>query len=194
MHKFGDQALNVIGSYSPRKVRLYANRLRELMPDQAQATGPYSWLDIGAGYGEMLSAAQEILPSGSRIAGIEPCEPKVQKAKALGIAVTATPLSKVEGTHTHLSLINVFSHLPDPVEFLRQLAGLLEVGGTLLVVTGNGGDIARDEFPGSLYLPDHLLFAGEANVKTAFERAGFEIIANKAIRILRRWIVHLSLP
>jgi SAM-dependent methyltransferase len=179
MHKFGEQALNVVGRYSRNKVRIYAERLREIIPASDLEGPDISWLDVGAGYGEMVSAVQAVTPGRTRVLGIEPCEPKVARAKALGIPVTMTPLSQVRGPFTHVSLINVFSHLPDPVEFLRELGNLLGPQGKLILVTGNGGDVSRDEFPGSLYLPDHLLFGGEENVNTALALAGYDLIACK---------------
>ena len=71
--------------------------------------------------------------------------------------------------YTHVSLINVYSHLPDPAQFLRGLHRIMESNAYLLLVTGNGGDVPRSEFPGSLYLPDHLSFAGEENIRSVLD-------------------------
>jgi hypothetical protein len=101
-------------------------------------------------------------------------------AQKRGLPVDTTSLSQVTDRFTHLSLINVFSHLPDPVEFLRQLAELLAPSGKLLLVTGNAADISRDEYPGNLYLPDHLIFGGQESVKAVLEKAGFQIVTLRA--------------
>lgn len=180
MHKFGDTALNVVGRFSKRKVALYQDRLRALVPDAEFADERLAWLDVGAGYGELVAAVRTLANRAAHVEGVEPCEPKVQKARALGMPVSARPLASLDRVYTHISLINVFSHLPDPVAFLRQLSGLLVSKGNLLIVTGNAGDIPRDEFPGSLYLPDHLIFAGEENVKTALREAGFHVAATRS--------------
>ncbi len=74
-----------------------------------------------------------------------------------------------------ISLINVYSHLPNPVAFLEQLRGKLDESGAVVLVTGNGADVERDQFPGALYLPDHLSFAGETQLREVFRRAGFAV-------------------
>jgi hypothetical protein len=43
------------------------------------------------------------------------------------------------------------------------------------LITGNGGDIHRKDLPGSLYLPDHLSFAGEENLQLILKKSGFNI-------------------
>jgi hypothetical protein len=52
------------------------------------------------------------------------------------------------------------------------------------VETGNLADLAdRQEFPGELGLPDHLVFAGEVHLRGYLERAGFEIVRVERARI-----------
>lgn len=173
LHKFGAGALNAIGSHSPRKVREYTAKLRALLPESAWGDPVLSWLDIGAGFGELVEAVRDL--GGAAVRGIEPCVPKVDRAKGLGLPVDTTPLSDLTGPYTHVSLINVYSHVPDPVAFLGDLRRVMAPRGTLVLVTGNGGDVDRREFPGSLYLPDHLSFAGEGNLRTVLDRAGYEV-------------------
>ena len=176
MHRFTSGALNAISAFSKRKVADYQAKLQQLIP-AADLNKPLRWLDIGAGFGELVKAVQQLAATGSYARGIEPCAPKVKKAQALGLPIDAAQLSELNERFTHLSLINVYSHLPDPVAFISDLKCHLEPRGSLVVVTGNGGDVPRAEFPGALYVPDHLSFAGEENVKTVLQRAGFEICA-----------------
>jgi hypothetical protein len=81
-----------------------------------------------------------------------------------------------------------------------------------VLVTGNGADIMRKDFPGSLYLPDHLSFIGEQSIKDILDQAGFELcqadmyklenndgyiigmIKNMARKTLGRAAVPLSIP
>ena len=69
-----------------------------------------------------------------------------------------------------VSLINVFSHLPDVHGFFAEIATLVRPGGELLVVTGNGADIERADYPQALSLPDHVVFGGEAHIVGVLER------------------------
>jgi ubiquinone/menaquinone biosynthesis C-methylase UbiE len=134
------------------------------------------WLDIGAGYGEFINALSKTCSPNSKILRIEPSEQKVTKAKKMGFPVKRIPLSEVSGKFTHVSLINVFSHLPDPIEFLIELKRVMAPGCILVLVTGNVGNLEREEVPGSLYLPDHLSFASEENVRTILKRTGFDLV------------------
>ena len=176
LHRFAAGTLNKIGSYSTKKVHDYTAKLKELISSEDLGPKPIRWLDIGAGFGELVQAVKGLAAPGSEVRGIEPCEPKVKKAQSKGAPVDGTPLSKVHETFTHVSLINVYSHLPNPIKFLADVKGLLEQGGHLMLVTGNGGDVSRQEYPGSLYLPDHLSFVGEESLRTVLDRAGFNIV------------------
>lgn len=49
----------------------------------------------------------------------------------------------------------------------------MKPGCRLLIVTGNGADLKREEYPGFLYLSDHLTFIGEGHIKEILNRSGF---------------------
>jgi 2-polyprenyl-3-methyl-5-hydroxy-6-metoxy-1,4-benzoquinol methylase len=140
------------------------------------AQQPISWLDVGAGYGEFVEAVKGLFPESSRVVGIEPMEPKARAAQARGLAVSTTSLNDVEGPFDVISLINVFSHLPDFNSFGQQLAAKLSPNGVMFIETGNGGDLERrDDFPDVLYLPDHLVFAGVKQMTRMLNQVGFQV-------------------
>jgi hypothetical protein len=177
MHRRATGLLNTIGRYSARRVSDFTLRISELFPHEELKSKPCRWLDLGAGYGEFVQALSNLTASGSDLLGIEPCEAKVKKSKSLGIPLTNTRVSDIHAKFTHVSLINVFSHLPNPVEFLGEIKSHMEPSCQLVLVTGNAADIPRQEFPGSLYLPDHLSFVGESHIKAILDNAGFTIKA-----------------
>jgi 2-polyprenyl-3-methyl-5-hydroxy-6-metoxy-1,4-benzoquinol methylase len=81
-------------------------------------------------------------------------------------------------------LINILSHLPDVDAFLAKAAKRVKPGGTLLLVTGNGGDLPSSaEYPDRLDLPDHLLFAGKSHIIGFLERQGFSVEKFEARRL-----------
>jgi len=176
LHKFGGGVRNVVGYYSAKRVTAYRAKLIPLIDQMRHPQEPLRWLDIGAGFGELVEAVLQLCPRGSEVCGIEPCQPKVRKAQSKKLPVTAQPLSDISDRFTHVSLINVYSHLPNPVQFLGDLHRIMEPNAYLLLVTGNGGDIPRNEFPGSLYLPDHLSFAGERNIRSVLDDAKYDIL------------------
>ena len=83
-----------------------------------------------------------------------------------------------------ISVVDVFSHIPDFDAFLADVRAVLEPGGELFVETGNLADLdRRAEFPGELGLPDHLVFAGEKHLLGYLDRAGFEVVRIRRRRI-----------
>jgi SAM-dependent methyltransferase len=154
-------------------VRKAAAKVRTLFGD---LSGPVDWLDVGAGYGEFVEGAAAALPAGSRVSGIEPMIAKTRAARERGLAITDTPIEKVEGQFDVVSLINVFSHIPDFEAFGTEIRRLLRPGGYLLLETGNAADLpSRADYPDILYLPDHLVFAGGSQIERILGRLGFAI-------------------
>jgi SAM-dependent methyltransferase len=164
-----------VGLYSSKKVKIYAEKLKQIIPKEELEGNQIKWLDVGAGFGELIQAVRKISNPYLDIRGIEPCEPKVKRAQSKGIPVEYGNLTDINETFSHISLIDIYSHLPNPIESLVGIKRLLKEEGKLILVTGNGGDITRNEYPGSLYLPDHLSFAGEGNLYTVLKEAGYEI-------------------
>ncbi|MDP2471475.1 MAG: class I SAM-dependent methyltransferase [Candidatus Palauibacterales bacterium] len=172
----------MVGRHSSLKVDEFCQKTSALFPQEELRSEPCRWLDIGAGFGELLEALDVLVASGSELLGLEPCEAKVKWCQSRGIPVTSAELRDISGEFTHVSLVNVFSHLPDPVEFFEGLRIRLKPRGQLLLATGNAGDIPRSEFPGSLYLPDHLSFSGEGHMRAILDKAGYKVIAMQRYR------------
>jgi SAM-dependent methyltransferase len=166
---------------SQQQVRGMTARLLKLFSREQLTREPLRWLDVGAGYGELLLALAGIAGQQAGLIGVEPSLPKRDKAREMGVQMVESVMD-VDGAFDYLSLINVFSHLPDPAGFLADITGRLAPRGELLLVTGNGGDVRRSDYPDPLYLPDHLIFAGEKHVSGILERAGFEIVQIKRYR------------
>lgn len=178
------QGLVVSARRAGRKVRQYQRLFRRMFDDVWSRGQPVSWLDVGAGYGEVLEAVTALAPAGSRIVGLEPMRPKAQQARARGLSIVEDYLRPGQPSVQIISLVDVFSHLPDFGRFLDDVRAVLEPGGQLFVETGNLADLtSRADFPGELGLPDHLVFAGEHHLRGYLERAGFEIVRWHSRRI-----------
>ncbi|MGH7557858.1 MAG: class I SAM-dependent methyltransferase [Gemmatimonadota bacterium] len=184
LHETEAGKLDVVGPLGFRraKVKMFKERLRELFPGDALFGREVRWLDIGCGFGELLVAVEDLVAPGSVIEGVEPSEPKARVARQRGLRVKGGTLEEVDRNYSFLSMINVFSHLPQPRSFLTALPKVLEPGGRLLLVTGNGADVPPTEYPDPLFLPDHLVFAGETHVRGLLEETGFEVIRIRAYR------------
>ena len=180
LHPTEEGELNVQARRSAAKVSHYGAVVAEAFKDELSR--PLSWLDVGAGYGELAEAVQGLAAPGSRIQGIEPMAAKVAAARARGAPVSQTALSEVHDRFDVVSLINVFSHIPDFRDFGAQLRGRLNPGGWLFLETGNGGDLERRaDYPDRLYLPDHLVFIGVEQMRRLLDEMGFDLVATRAL-------------
>lgn len=168
---------NVVGRRSKRKVLKYRRVLGRLFNDVWSENRTISWLDIGAGFGEIVEALSSLAPKGSQVHGIEPMGPKAQNAQSRGILVREGYLNSVKESYDFVSLVDVFSHLPDFRPFLLEIKNVLNDGGQIYLQTGNIADLrGSNDVPTQLDLPDHLVFAGEKHIIAYLEEAGFKII------------------
>ena len=178
------QGLVVTARRLGAKVARYRRVFGDMFDDLWRAGRPVSWLDVGAGYGEILEAVKALAPPGSRIAGLEPMHPKAAAARERGLEIVEDYLRPGQPKVQVVSVVDVFSHVPDFGAFLSDVRAVLEPGGELFIETGNLADLERrDEFPYELGLPDHLVFAGEKHLKGYLDRAGFDIVRTRRWRI-----------
>lgn len=202
------EQLDVVGTRIASKVATYKTLISSIFQDVILHGKPISWLDVGAGFGELVEAVIQVAPQGSVIEGLEPMLPKVNNAKSRGLPMHAGYLDAIHRKYDFVSLIDVFSHIPDFKSFLMEVKSVLTPNGEVFLKTGNAADIgARCNFPGPLTLPDHLVFGGETHVIRFLEEAGFQIISIRreridgiaySIRNVAKWIlrrpVYLSFP
>lgn len=164
-------------------VTRYKKILSSMFDDVWQNSKGISWLDVGAGYGELVEAVSALAPSGSRIEGIEPMKPKATWARAHGLKISEKYLCDVTEKFDFVSLVNVYSHIPDFRAFLEEIRNVLADNGEFYLETGNVGDLVHShEVPTELCLPDHLVFAGEQHLTGYLSEAGFSIVAIRRMR------------
>jgi SAM-dependent methyltransferase len=166
------------------KVGRYQRWIGDLFADVWQRGSPISWLDVGAGYGEVVEAVSRLAPPGSDVRGLEPMGPKAEAARARGLNIEQDYLRPGREKVAFLSTIDVFSHIPDFHDFLELAAASLKPLGEILIETGNLADVSqRKEFPFELGLPDHLAFAGEGHLRGYLDKAGFDVLRLDAVRV-----------
>jgi 2-polyprenyl-3-methyl-5-hydroxy-6-metoxy-1,4-benzoquinol methylase len=177
LHKNVENDRTAIAHRVKHKVSLYKKIIGEIYSDVWDKHEIISWLDIGAGYGEFIEAISMLAAPGSKIEGIEPMKPKVQNAIKRGINIKEGYLNEINEQFEYISLVDVFSHIPNFHNFLIELKRVLVPNGELFIETGNIGDLNNfKQVPTELDLPDHLVFAGELNIVDFLHKAGFEII------------------
>ena len=173
-HK-GEKELDANVQYNRAAARFYRKMLAEIFG--GDFSGIASWLDVGCGYGEFIETIGEV--SGGRIAltGSEPNAVKQASAKARGLTVDFFDLDTHDVRYDMVSLMNVYSHLPDPAAFLRTMCGVLAPGGQILVQTGDAAKFDPDEILRPVGLPDHLSFTSEEILCPMLERMGIQILS-----------------
>jgi SAM-dependent methyltransferase len=172
----GDATLEITGRYRPDRIAGLRRTLTALY-GPALPPGVTSWLDVGCGHGEFLTALQRFAGPGVTTVGLEPNRTKAAGCVQRGLDVRSLGLDEVDGRYSVVSLLNVFSHLQDPRSFLADCVERIEPGGELLIETGDTAGLSADEHPRPLFLPDHLLFADEPLVRRVLTDVGLEVVA-----------------
>jgi SAM-dependent methyltransferase len=178
-HKLGQHSgakqVNTTGFYDFSKVSSYRKTLEDLFGDNRSLRGK-RWLDIGCGFGELMLALKKFSRNELDVSGVEPNVHKTAAARRQGLNVSYFDLDQHTERYDFISLLNVYSHLPDPGKALASWKRLLKPDGELLLETGDTADMSPETHPTPYYLPDHLSFASERIVRDVLERAGFEIL------------------
>ena len=170
----GVKELDVTGVFSEDKIRGYLGVLEDLFAGEPAISG--SWLDIGCGHGEFIAAVQQYSKGKIAAHGTEPNVHKQKSAREHGLDVTYFDLDAHEDKYDFISLLNVYSHLPNPPEFIGGLKRLLKPDGEIILQTGDTAGFSAEEHYKPFSLPDHLSFASEQIVKDILRRQGFEIL------------------
>lgn len=170
----GNRQLEVTGKFKSRKIARYLEVLRDLYGEEIPIAG--NWLDVGCGHGEFLLAVKRFSNARIAVKGSEPNLEKQESARSRGLDVGFFDLGEHTDRYDAASLLNVYSHLPDPCALMRNIATILNPGGELVLETGDTKDLSASELPRPLYLPDHLFFATEKIVLEQLTAAGFEVI------------------
>ena len=112
MHGEVAQNLNVVARRRRAKIIQYRDVFARLFDDVWKRGEPVLWLDVGAGYGEIVEAVTSLVPPGSSVEGVEPMAPKASQARARGLNVTQGYLQSNHAKVDIVSMIDVFSHIP----------------------------------------------------------------------------------
>lgn len=175
IHK-GVELVDVTGEYNAEKEDLYLKVLDDLYGKEKLAGG--EWLDIGCGHGEFITAVS-IWDDNFSVRGSEPNVKKQESARSRGLDVNFINLKSHNTKYDVISMLNVYSHLPNPPEFFSQLKNILKQNGELILETGDSSHLSAVDHYRPFYLPDHLSFASQEIVVGILEDLGFEIIKIK---------------
>ena len=135
-------------------------------------------LDIGCGHGFFLRIAKE---AGWDAFGLDLCEPAVKYANSKGLNVTNSGL--LEKTYKEeefdaVTMFYVLEHLPDPLEYLREIYRILKKDGILFLRVPHTTPIVKlfkaINIPNKLYdAPSHISDFSPSTIKVFLQKAGF---------------------
>lgn len=186
----GVNELDVTGSFKPAKVSQYLKILRKLYGSELLGEG--AWLDVGCGHGEFMLAVQKFTHGRFAVRGTDPNDGKSESARSRGLNVHFMDLESHGLKYNVISLLNVYSHLPDPPNFLESVKGLLLPEGCLIVETGDTAGISDVDLPRPLLLPDHLSFATEEIVVGMLESMDFAIEKIVKVPFMRNDVISIA--
>lgn len=171
----GLNELDVTGMFEEEKIPIYLAVLNDIF--KGDLGNKRTWLDVGCGHGEFIVAVQKYSNGKIAVRGTEPNIHKQKSAQERGLNVTFFDIELHDEKYDVISLLNVYSHLPNPPAFIESLKNLLNPGGEIIVQTGDTADFPANDHYRPFYLPDHLSFASERIVSDILKRLGFEILS-----------------
>ncbi|HAC62859.1 MAG TPA: hypothetical protein DCF68_04815 [Cyanothece sp. UBA12306] len=178
----GEEIIDVTGNFNHEKVEHYLDILQDFYGENPDFLAQKRWLDIGCGHGEFVKALEIFTKENCHVQGVEPNIYKQQSAQKEGLNVSFFDLDKCETKYNSISLLNVYSHLPDPIKILENWTRLLTEKGELLIQTGDSANLDQKDHHRPYYLPDHLSFVSEEILTHILKNLGFQIIEVKKYR------------
>ena len=171
VHK-GQYAFDMSVKYSIQSENETLQRLSDIF-ENTSLKG--SWLDIGCGNGELLVALKRKYGDQLNLLGSEPNLKKQNIAKSKGLSVDFIDIQSHSKNYDFISMMNLFSHLPSPRDFIKNINKLLKPEGMFLLQTGDTADLPASKHYKPYFLPDHLSFPNEKILRSILTDNGFKI-------------------
>lgn len=181
VHK-GENEIDITGDYNTEKNKNYRSIISDFYSIKELQLRNLKWLDIGCGFGEFIEVLNTYSNSRLDIIGLEPNLKKVMSCKQRNLNVDYFDIYNTDEKFDFISLLNVYSHLPNPVEYLTKVKDILTPHGELFLETGHSSHLPPKRHHKPYYAPDHLSFANKKIIENILERIGFRIIKTKIYR------------
>ena len=178
----GETEIDVTGNYKKSKIRKYKRVLSDFFDAGELQNKNMRWMDVGCGFGELLEALNAFSDSGMLTFGTEFNRKKIESCKARQLNVEFIDMDHHTEKYDVISLLNVFSHLPNPPDFLEKLKKNLNPGGELFIETGHTSHLEPEHHPKPYYAPDHLSFANREVMEDILVKLGFRIMKTRIYR------------
>lgn len=114
----GLKDLDVTGTFKEEKIPIYLAVLNDIF--KGDIGNKRTWLDVGCGHGEFIVAIQKYSNGKVAVRGTEPNIHKQKSAQKSGLNVTFFDIESHDEKYDVISLLNVYSHLPNPPAFIAS--------------------------------------------------------------------------
>jgi 2-polyprenyl-3-methyl-5-hydroxy-6-metoxy-1,4-benzoquinol methylase len=139
-------------------------------------------LDVGCGNGKFLL---EMIGLGWRGMGVDVSNAAVSVCRDAGLNVLQGTLFDAVFESARFDVVtarHLIEHLPEPRDFVTEVARILKPGGRFVIETPNSRALARDWFGANWFandVPRHLALFHPANLKRLVEGRGLTLVANR---------------
>lgn len=133
-------------------------------------------LEIGAGTGDFLKAAQD---NGWQTTGIEPNEKAKTIALKKGVSFVNATTELQENSFDVITMWHVLEHVPDFEAQVAELKKLLKPDGTIFIAVPNFKSYDAQyykEFWAAFDVPRHLWHFSKTSIKLIFEKENIELV------------------
>jgi 2-polyprenyl-3-methyl-5-hydroxy-6-metoxy-1,4-benzoquinol methylase len=179
--KSSDSVLRGYDDYAKERdsiLRTFQRRWKWIAP-HARRGG--NFLDIGCAFGYALDVARE---AGMEPFGVDISAHAVAEARKRGLRVEHGGLAEAErafgGPFRVVTSWDVIEHLPDPRAHLRRIAGLIEPGGMVSIITPDRGSPTARIF-GERWVEyqkpeEHIHFFRRQDLRALLQQVGFDVV------------------
>jgi len=152
-------------------------RAREIVKRVVRFKSDGSWLDVGAGSGELVEASSD---SGFKSMGLEPSQYLSKIAVELGRDVLRESLLTYDfGDLDVVSFIDVIEHVENPRELLSKAKSLLTPDGVLVIITPDINSLAARVFKNFWWhiRPAHIGYFSRATLCQLLKELNLQVLS-----------------
>jgi len=138
-----------------------------------------SFVDVGCGAGEIIKKiADSLRTQGFNSATFKAYDvsPHVLNIKKNGVEYIHGDFCEGDGSADVVTLFDVFEHVPDPICFLKKIAGRSRVVAMHIPLDDTWNYALRNRFRKKLTDPGHLIFLNTASALNLLAYAGLRVV------------------
>ena len=161
-----DKIYQIVKNYTLRKKLKLINSFK---------TEEKSILDVGAGTGDFLKVCKK---GGWKITGIEPSEKAREFAKSKNLVLQKDISQIKDEKFDVITLWHVLEHIPNLMEYIKQLKKLLKPNGTLIIAVPNYKSydaIYYKEYWAAFDVPRHLWHFSKKAISEIFSHVEMKV-------------------